>query len=115
MFSTLGQSGEVDQEGTGLPPGFPADWTEEPTSGGGFSWSQILANFGFYPPALGAVAAAAAHPTLFNIRAVENAYRQGGYQAPGELMDWLYSRYYEQFPRRIPGQVTGMLGQYWPI
>jgi hypothetical protein len=100
-------TGLWDPEGTYTPP-IAGD-------GDGFSWSEILANFGYYPPALGAVAAAVARPTLANIRAVENAYARGGYSAPGPLIDWLYSRYYETLPQRLPGEVTGAVAQYWPL
>lgn len=98
------------------------DWTDQlnppytpPIGGDGFSWSEILANFGYYPPALGAVAAAVSNPTYSNIRAVESAYARGGYDAPGMLMDWLWSRYYEEMPQRLPGQITTALTDYWPL
>lgn len=94
---------------------FNDPWNEALPGGGDFSWSDILAQFGFYPPALTAVAAAVANPTYSNIRAVEVAYRQGGYYPPAALMSWLWGKYYQHWGYRAPGEIMGFGADYWPI
>ena len=86
-----------------------------PGAGQDFSWSQILAQFGFYPPALVPIAAAIANPTYSNIIAVDQAYRAGGYQAPSTLMNWLWGKYYRELPVRLPGYAATTIGDYLPL
>jgi len=86
-----------------------------PIAGDGFSWQEILANFGFYPAALPAIAAAISRPTYSNVLAVEQAYRRGGHQAPAVLMNWLWGKYARELPSRAPGEVLTGIGNYWPL
>jgi hypothetical protein len=84
-----------------------------PISGDGdFSWSEILANFGFYPPAMSAIAAAISNPTYGNVLEVETVYRRGGYTPPSALMNWLWSKVYTgggYYPYGGVGGVTNYL------
>ena len=85
-----------------------------PGGGADFSWGEILANFGFYPPALASVAAAVANPTYYNVLAVERAYYEGGYSPPSALMNWLWSKVY-QGGGYYPGGGLGGVTNYLPI
>jgi uncharacterized protein (TIGR03382 family) len=91
------------------------DYTPPIAGNGDFSWGEILANFGFYAPALDEIAAAIANPTYSNVLAVETAYRRGGHTPPAPLMNWLWSKYARELPTRIPGEVLSGIGNYWPL
>ena len=83
-------------------------------------WDDItgfLDNFGITGASALAVTQAVAAPTLANIQRVQAAFAAEGTSAPPELMDALWSRYYEairQNPAASSGAITAALSTYLP-
>lgn len=68
---------------------------------------DVVGDLGGDPAIIAATARAFASPTQGNIRAVQDAYRARGAVAPPELMEQLYSRYYQS----IRDNPVGTFGQ----